>query len=123
LKDNRGFTIAEVVIAIVILSVGILGLAGTAASVTRMVGRSQQYSKAASLASARFEILRSQVTPVPGNNVCATLTSGSTTSGNYTVAWTPTGVTNGWSVRIVVTSPTARGFRADTLTQLLTCAR
>lgn len=124
-KNARGFTIIEVVIAICILSIGILGLAGTAASVTRMVGRSQQYGKASSLASERFEILRAQVAPTPANlgANCATLPGGSSTSGTYTVAWTSAAVTNGWQVSIVVTSRTARGTKTDTFTQILTCAR
>ena len=120
-----GFTVVEVVIAICILSIGILGLAGTAASVTRMVGRSQQYAKAASLAQERFEILRAQVAPTPANlgAACATLPGGSSTSGTYSVTWSSTAVTNGWRVSIVVTSRTARGTKTDTFTQLLTCQR
>jgi Tfp pilus assembly protein PilV len=125
LNDAGGFTIVEVVIAICILSIGILGLAGTAASVTRMVGRSQQYGKAASMASERFEILRAQVAPTPANGgtACATLPNGSSTSGTYSLAWTSAAVTNGWQVSIVVTTRTARGTKTDTFTQLLTCAR
>jgi Tfp pilus assembly protein PilV len=125
MSSAGGFTIIEVVIAICILSIGILGLAGTAASVTRMVGRSQQYGKAASLAAERFEILRAQVAPTPANGgtACASLPSGTSTSGTYGVAWTSAAATNGWLVRIVVTSHTARGTKTDTFTQILSCVR
>ena len=125
MNNTKGFTIVEVVVAIVILSVGILGLAATAGSVTRMVGRSQQYNKAASMANERFEILRASVTPTPTNTaaICASMASGSATSGNSTITWTPRQVTNGWQVTITVTSPTARGSRTDNFTQLLTCQR
>jgi type IV pilus assembly protein PilV len=125
LKTNHGFTVVEVVVAIVILGVGILGLAGTAASVTRMVGRSQQYNKAAAMALERLEILRAQVTPTPNNTaaVCASLAGGSATSGTSTITWTTSSVANGWQVRIAVTSPTARGSRTENFTQLLTCQR
>jgi type IV pilus modification protein PilV len=125
LNNNKGFTIVEVVIAIVILSIGILGLAATAGSVTRMVGRSQQYNKAAAMASERFEIMRAQVTPTPANTaaICTGLSGGSAAYGTSTIAWTTRSVTNGWEVYITVTSPTARGVRTDTFTQLLTCQR
>ena len=120
--NNRGFTVLEVVIAIVILSMGILGLAGTAASVTRMVGRSQQYGAAAALAAERFEILRSQAMPTPAvTTPCTSLAGGNSTSGTYTVVWTVASVTNGKQVTVVVSTKTARGTRTDTFTQLLTC--
>ena len=122
--NNRGFTILEVVIAIVILSMGILGLAGTAASVTRMVGRSQQYGKAAALAAERFEILRAQAEPTPTvTTPCTALTGGTSTSGTYSVAWTIADVTNGKQITLTVTSKTARGTQTETFTQLVTCQR
>ena len=122
--NNRGFTILEVVIAIVILSMGILGLAGTAASVTRMVGRSQQYGKAAALAAERFEIVRAQATPTAAvTSPCTSLAGGSSTSGTYSVAWTVADVTNGKQITVTVTTTTAKGSRTDTFTELVTCQR
>jgi prepilin-type N-terminal cleavage/methylation domain-containing protein len=120
LSDNRGFTITEVVVAIVIFSVGVLGLAGTAASVTRMVGRGQQSNRAAALASARFETLKAQT--LVGTN-CGGIVSGSTTEGRYSLAWTVTTVGTGRQVTITVTSPTATGARTDTFTSWITCLR
>jgi len=38
-KNNKGFTIIEVIIAIIVLTVGVLGMVTTAALVTRMIGR------------------------------------------------------------------------------------
>ena len=38
-SNESGFTIVEVIIAIIVLSVGLLGLVSTAALVTRMIGR------------------------------------------------------------------------------------
>ena len=56
--DRRGFTLVELIVAIVILSVGVLGLASTAAVVTRQIGGGAQQSRAAAVAQARFESLR-----------------------------------------------------------------
>ena len=56
--DRAGFTLVELIVAIVILSVGVLGLASTAAVVTRQIGGGAQQSRAAAVAQARFESLR-----------------------------------------------------------------
>ena len=56
--ERRGFTLVELIVAIVILSVGVLGLASTAAVVTRQIGGGAQQSRAAAVAQARFESLR-----------------------------------------------------------------
>lgn len=113
MTGNKGFTVVEVVIAIVIFSLGVLGLAGTAGSVTRMVGRSQQYGRAAALASERFEILRA--------TTCGNMATGSSTSDRYSVSWTVSDIANGKQVTVIVTSPTARGARADTTTAVVGC--
>jgi len=38
LKNRQGFTIIEIIIAIIVLTVGVLGMVTTAALVTRMIG-------------------------------------------------------------------------------------
>ena len=58
-SNQRGFTIIEVIIAIIVLTVGLLGLVSTAALVTRMIGRGQRSTEAAIFASQRMELLRS----------------------------------------------------------------
>jgi len=57
-SGQRGFTIVEVIIAIVVLTVGLLGLVTTAALVTRMIGRGQRSAVAATFASQRMERAR-----------------------------------------------------------------
>lgn len=53
-----GFTIVEVIIAIVVLTVGLLGLVTTAALVTRMIGQGQRSAVASTFAGQRMERLR-----------------------------------------------------------------
>ncbi|HXG96498.1 MAG TPA: prepilin-type N-terminal cleavage/methylation domain-containing protein [Gemmatimonadales bacterium] len=57
-KNQRGFTIIEIIIAIIVLTVGVLGLVTTAALVTRMIARGQRSATAASFASRRLERMR-----------------------------------------------------------------
>ena len=113
MSDRRGFTIVEVVIAIVIFSLGILGLVGTAASVTRMVARSQQQNKAATLSANRLEILRA--------TRCASMAGGSATDGRYSIAWTVADTGQAKKVTITVSMPTARGIRTDTTSSYISC--
>ena len=58
MKQERGFTIVEVIIAVLVLTVGLLGLVTTAGLVTRMIGRGQRSGAAAQFAARRLELLR-----------------------------------------------------------------
>jgi prepilin-type N-terminal cleavage/methylation domain-containing protein len=58
-RGKRGFTIVELLVAIMLFSVGVLALAGTSASITSMTGTSAQRVRAASAATSHFEQLRS----------------------------------------------------------------
>ena len=57
-QARAGFTLVEVLVAVVVLGIGIVALAGSAAMVTRMIGRGQMGTRAAQLASQRLELLR-----------------------------------------------------------------
>jgi len=58
IKNNQGFTIIEIIIAIVVLTVGVLGMVTTAALVTRMIARGQRSASASAFASRRLERMR-----------------------------------------------------------------
>src|SRR5207245_11267616 len=58
MNSQRGFTIIEVIIAIIVLTVGLLGLVTTAALVTRMIARGQRSAMAATYAAQRMEPMR-----------------------------------------------------------------
>jgi Tfp pilus assembly protein PilV len=55
---QRGVTIAELLIAVVVLTVGLLGLTATSALVTRMIARAHRTTAAATFAAQRLERLR-----------------------------------------------------------------
>lgn len=57
-RRSSGFTLVELLVALTILSVGLLGLVVTSALVTRMIGRGQRSANAALFASRRLERLR-----------------------------------------------------------------
>src|SRR5688500_5059904 len=78
----EGFTLLEVLVALVVLSTGILGLAATAAMVSRLVGDGSRLTVAATVATARLEQLRA----VP----CASVASGTAVTRGIEERWTAT---------------------------------
>src|SRR3989441_6323919 len=58
ITNNKGFTIIEIIIAIIVLTVGVLGMVTTAALVTRMIARGQRSAEASAFAARRLERLR-----------------------------------------------------------------
>jgi len=56
--SRRGFTIIEIIIAIIVLTVGVLGMVTTAALVTRMIARGQRSAAASAFAARRIERMR-----------------------------------------------------------------
>ena len=57
-SGTAGFTVVEVLVAITVLGVGILGMLGTSALVTRTLGESRRQSTATAVAEQRVETLR-----------------------------------------------------------------
>jgi len=58
IKNSKGFTIIEIIIAIIVLTVGVLGMVTTAALVTRMIARGQRSAQASAFAARRLERMR-----------------------------------------------------------------
>ena len=98
---REGFTLIEVLIAIGILSVGILALLQTAASITVMLRDGRLRTMASAVAASRLDNLRlaaASTTPT-----CAALTSGSATSLNLAETWTVAGTGRSRTVTATVT--------------------
>ncbi len=80
--DRTGFTIVEVIIAMVILTVGVLGLAGTTAYIVRQVTLADLMTERA----AAFQTTIDRIQSLPYDNV----TSGSDSVGVFWVTWSAT---------------------------------
>ena len=117
---ERGFTIVEVLIAIVMLSVGVLALAGSAGGITRMLSNGQRKTRSYAMASSLVDSLRRVA-----NNNCAILpASGSGSRGDMSIAWTVSNAGNTNRTHAIVVrmayrvGPNAKG---DTLLATLYC--
>lgn len=127
--DRRGFTIIEIMIAVIILSVGLLGLASTAALVTRMIGRGQHSAVSVMFAQRTMDSVRVAVwTTACPTTPPATLTGGSNTlyRGSALLAtntWTFSKIAaDGWVLRDSVRYVTAKNsYRSDILATAFSC--
>lgn len=115
MKNERGFTIVEILVAVMVLTVGIMGLVTTAGLVTRMIGQGQRFTEASALANERVEVLRTQR--------CATVGSGTETRGAYQINWRVAAAAGNKArdIQVVVRSPTTRGSRTDTVETVQFC--
>jgi prepilin-type N-terminal cleavage/methylation domain-containing protein len=123
-QSESGFTLVEVLIAVMVLGVGITALAGSAAVVTRMVSRGQMSTRAAEVAAARLDSLR-----VVAYSTTPRCTSGgfaggsrSGTTNNVAESWTIVAAGKSRMSTEIVTQKTARGrTHADTIVTVIGC--
>ena len=108
-----GITIVELLVSIVIFTVGVLGLTKSMTDVTRMMGGGAQQTLAAMVAQSRFDKLQSQS--------CVALTDGSDVTRGVSTQWTVQPVARGRSVTVTVTFTTPRGRRTRTYRSILPC--
>lgn len=95
LRTPRGFTVIELIVAMLVLTVGVLGMATTSVVLSRQIAAGRQQIIAATLAQSRFERLRSVR--------CTTITAGSATTRGVTESWTKQDV-----ARAVIVTDTVR---------------
>jgi prepilin-type N-terminal cleavage/methylation domain-containing protein len=120
--SRSGLTLIEVLIAIIVLGVGIVALAGSSAMVTRMIGRGKAETHAAEAAARRIEILRHTAYSTSPRCTAPGFASGGPVLTN--------GVTESWSVpasgkirkvRVTVSYLTIRGSRSAVLETGIEC--
>ncbi len=116
-RSERGFTLIELTIAVTLFTIGVLGMLGVLAGVTRLLGMGDRIATASFYAQERLETAR--------HTPCAALTSGSETRGGiYDVAWNvaPMFGGNAQRVEVLVAYPSRLGVtRVDTLGTSISC--
>jgi prepilin-type N-terminal cleavage/methylation domain-containing protein len=125
-RATGGFTLVEVLVAVVVMGIGITALVGSSAMVTRMVGRGKSATRAAQVATQRLEALR--VIAYRTNPKC---TDGQFVNGGPVTLTTQEalGITEKWlvengpvaRVRAIASYRTKYGVHADTLETRIEC--
>jgi type IV pilus modification protein PilV len=121
-RNQGGFTIIEILIAVVVLMVGVLGLVMTAALVTRMMGRANRAQMAANYASQRMEKMRTAACIAGQRNAGVdTLYRGSSMIAYNT--WSYTDMPSGsYGLRVITRWETTNNkLRSDTLEAGVPC--
>ncbi len=118
--NPRGFTIVEVLIALILLTVGALALAAGSGLAVRMIGRGEQLTGAATLAGRRIEILRRQGTS--GGPGCGGLASGSVAPpGQLAEQWWVAGSGAARTVVVVIGYPGRWASSSDSVATVIRC--
>jgi prepilin-type N-terminal cleavage/methylation domain-containing protein len=125
-RDRRGFTIPEVLIAILVLTVGVLALMSTSAAVSRLIIRGRRVTQATQLGEQVMDSLRLKAND--NLQACTGLVSNTTGYSRQAVlvkwnigALTANGNLFERQVQVYMTYPTTRAALSDTLTTVLKC--
>ena len=120
--SESGLTIAEAVVAVVVLSVGVLALVGSAALISRMIGQGRQFTRAGQVAAARIERLRQIAFSTVPPCTSVEWRSGSAGGPGLTESWQildPAGPAR--RARIVLRSRHPTGLSSDTVVTGFLC--
>lgn len=112
-RARRGFTVVELVVTIVVLTVGLLAMAANSAVIGRQMRGARVMAEAANTAQARFEVLRSRP--------CNALTGGTATVGEVTEVWTATNATRTVVVTDTVKYTTRNGLQVHAYRTSIPC--
>jgi len=120
-RSRSGFTLVEVLIAVTVLSVGIIALAGNAAMATRMIGRGKSDTQATQLATLKVDSLRARAYATDPR--CTALVNGTSTASAVTLSWTVTVPASGIGRNVSVSASyqTPRGAHTEVLTTYIEC--
>ncbi len=121
-RSTSGFTLVEVLVAIVVLAVGLIALVGSSAMVTRMIGRGKVETRVAQAASHRIETLRLAASSTsPRCTAGAFASGGPVTTNGVTESWTVPVAGRVRNVQVNITYGTARGPRTASLQTRIEC--
>ena len=121
-QATKGFTIIEVLVAVIVLTVGVTALVGTAGMATRMVQRGKMSTRASDLGAKRIERLRlAALSTTPRCTAAAFASGGPSTYQNVTETWNVAAAGSLRAVTVSVSYRTAQGTHTDVLTTQIRC--
>lgn len=110
---RSAFTLPEVLVAILIFAVGVLGLATSGTFIASQAGEARAITGGAVLAGRVMDSLRAEP--------CAAVASGQLTHGQATVRWTAAPSTRTVAIDATLELSTRRGLRRWLMRGLLPC--
>jgi prepilin-type N-terminal cleavage/methylation domain-containing protein len=124
-RSEQGFTIVEILLAVIVLSVGVMALVGSSALATRMIGRGNKSTEVVQVATARAELLRTYAAATsPGcTDGVNVKTDSNTTASGIGEKWVLLGNAGDLTrdVRLTFSYRVPKGTRTDTMMITLYC--
>ena len=118
-RSLAGFSTVEVLVALIVFDLGLLGAVSTTALTVRLLTEARNRTRVTIAASDRIEVVRNAARS-PGG--CAGLTGGTRPlGGGLSEQWTTAGSGPTRLLDIIITSTTARGIHADTVRTVVSC--
>jgi prepilin-type N-terminal cleavage/methylation domain-containing protein len=111
--SRDGYTIIEMLVAVMIFTVGLLAMVSTSSLVMMTLAGSQTRNVAAAVAESRFERLRAQA--------CTAHTSGTTVTRGIREAWSVVPVARADDVTVVVTMVSNHRTKTQTFRSYVPC--
>ena len=120
MTNRQGFTVVEVLVAIMVLGVGILALVGSSTLVSRMIGEGKRATFATQVAQQRMEVFRRRAMEQPN---CTNLgaETGTATAGRISEEWTVTVGASTRNVTVRAIYPDGRGTDTVQLSTIVGC--
>lgn len=119
-RDRKGFTLVELMVAMMLLSVGMLALASSSAVVIKQMTEGGTMSVASAVAQTRIEKLRTSMSTCTATALPAAATGSATTRG-VSESWTITPMTRSAQISVTATYYTRRGNRSQTYLSMVPC--
>lgn len=112
-QSQRGFTIVELLVAVVIFCVGLLALTSTSAVILTAMTTTKSRTIAAGVAQSRFDVLRA--------TACASRASGSATTRGIAETWTLARLARADDVTVSVQYLSNHQPRTETFRSFMPC--
>jgi prepilin-type N-terminal cleavage/methylation domain-containing protein len=122
-RTQRGFTLIEVMLAVVLLTVGVMALVGSSAMTARMIGRGRSSTLIGQRSTSRFDYLRQLAASTSPACTSASFANGDTTARGIRETWTITQPIspNTRLVQLIIRYKAAGRPVADTVQTLILC--
>lgn len=124
-NGTRGYSITEVLVAVLVLGVGVTALVSSSALVTRQIGHGRTLTIATEVATQRLETLRLLARPINSEAPCTRPefagSAAPDTVRGVVESWTVTGSGNSRALAVTVAYPRSGGMSTFTLSSLVGC--
>ena len=125
-RDRKGFTLVELMVAMMLLSVGMLALASSSAVVIKQMTEAGSMSVASSVAQTRIEKLRTTMSTCTASTAGGAVglpaaSTGTATTRGVSESWSVTPMARSAQISVTVTYYTRRGNRSQTYLSMVPC--